>query len=107
MGKKEKAAVALEEDFKAIMAVVPKLQDFIKVHKEIAAGYEKYRKNGGEAISGIEKHLGCKEQCCDSVEKTKKLKPETDPATEFPEVKKTKKKKSKAKPVKVKKPVTE
>ena len=72
MSKKGKAALALEEDFKAIISVVPKLQDLIKVHKEIAAGYQKYRKNGGEAIPGIEKHLGCKEECTAPVLKTKK-----------------------------------
>jgi len=62
MGKKEKAAFALAEDLQTVIAMVPKLNNLIKVHKEIAAGYQKYRKNGGEAISGIEKHLGIKEQ---------------------------------------------
>ena len=60
MSKKEKAICALADDFQAMIAIVPKLNNFIKVHKEIAAGYQKYRKNGGEAISGIEKHLGIK-----------------------------------------------
>jgi hypothetical protein len=58
MGKKEKAIFALAEDFKAITSLVPKLENLIKVHKEIAAGYQKYRKSGGAAISGVEKHLG-------------------------------------------------
>jgi hypothetical protein len=62
MSKKEKAVFALAEDFKAVVAMIPKLEAFIAVHKEIAAGYQKYRKNGGAAISGIEKHLGIKEQ---------------------------------------------
>ncbi|MDD2310100.1 MAG: hypothetical protein PHH91_11010 [Desulfuromonadaceae bacterium] len=62
MSKKEKAAFALAEDFKVVVAMVPKLEAFIAVHKEIAAGYQKYRKNGGEAIPDIEKHLGVKEQ---------------------------------------------
>ena len=46
------------EDFQAIIAMMPKLESFIKAHDEIAAGYQKYRKNGGAAISGIEKHVG-------------------------------------------------
>ena len=61
MSKKEKTAFALAEDFQAMIAMVPKLEAFIKVHKEIAAGYQKYRKNGGAAIAGIEKHLAIKE----------------------------------------------
>jgi hypothetical protein len=50
----------MAEDFQAIIAMIPKLESFIKVHEEIAAGYQKYRKNGGAAISGIEKHVGIK-----------------------------------------------
>jgi hypothetical protein len=72
MSKKEKAAFALAEDFQAVIAMVPKLETFIEVHKEIAAGYQKYRKNGGEAIPGIEKHLGIKEQKSTAPLKTKK-----------------------------------
>ena len=61
MSKKEKTVFALAEDFQAMISMIPKLEAFIKVHKEIAAGYQKYRKNGGAAIPGIEKHLGIKE----------------------------------------------
>lgn len=61
MSKKEKTVFALAEDFQAMIAMVPKLEAFIKVYKEIAAGYQKYRKNGGTAIAGIEKHLAIKE----------------------------------------------
>ena len=60
MGKKKKTVCALAEDFQAIIAMIPKLESFIKAHEEIAAGYQKYRKNGGAAISGIEKHVGIK-----------------------------------------------
>ena len=60
MGKKKKTVFALSEDFQAIIAMIPKLESFIKAHEEIAAGYQKYRKNGGAAISGIEKHVGIK-----------------------------------------------
>ena len=49
------------EDFQAIIAMMPKLESFIKAHDEIAAGYQKYRKNGGAAISRIEKHVDIKE----------------------------------------------
>jgi hypothetical protein len=62
MSKKEKTVFALAEDFQAMIALIPKLKDFIDVHKEIAAGYQKYRKDGGAAISGVEKHLGIKEE---------------------------------------------
>ncbi len=60
MGKKDKSALALTEDFKTLITLIPKLEAFMKVHGEIVLGYQKYRKNGGEAISGIEKHLGIK-----------------------------------------------
>ena len=71
MGKKEKAAFALAEDFKAVIALLPKLESLIKVQKEIAAGYQKYRKNGGEAIAGIEKYLGVKAEIPAPSAKTK------------------------------------
>jgi hypothetical protein len=61
MGKKKKTVFALAENFQAIIAMIPKLESFIKAHEEIATGYQKYRKNGGAAISGIEKHVGIKE----------------------------------------------
>jgi hypothetical protein len=61
MGKKKKTVFALADDFQAIISMIPKLESFIKAHVEIAAGYQKYRKNGGAAISGIEKHVGIKE----------------------------------------------
>ena len=69
MGKKVKAEFALSEDFHAIISMIPKLEAFIKIHKEIAAGYQKYRKNGGASIPGIEKHLGMKEQISTSASK--------------------------------------
>jgi len=60
MSKKEKKVFAAAEDFKAMIAMVPKLEAFLKVHNEIAAGYQKYRKGGGASIPGIEKHMGIK-----------------------------------------------
>jgi hypothetical protein len=94
MSKKEKTDFALAEDFQAMIAMVPKLEAFIKVHKEIAAGYQKYRKNGGEAIPGIEKHLGTKEQSSAPFLKTKKTGIITESKTpeEDTESKKAKKK---------------
>jgi len=62
MGKKKKTVFALTEDFQAMIAMIPKLESFIKAHEEISAGYQKYRKNGGAAISGIERHMGIKER---------------------------------------------
>ena len=101
MGKKEKKTFALEEEFQAISGMVPKLQTFIKIHKEIAAGYQKYRKNGGEAIPGVEKYLGCccKEQCAVPAVKTKKPEPvaESEATAASAKIKKAKKKKVKAK----------
>jgi hypothetical protein len=97
MGKKEKMEFALAEDVNTITAVVPKLEAVLKAYKEIATGYQKYRKNGGEAISGIEKHLGIKEQ--KSIPPAKKEKVAQAPATkateEVVEVKKDKKKSKK------------
>lgn len=94
MSKKEKAAFALAEDFKAVVAMVPKLEAFIAVHKEIAAGYQKYRKNGGAAISGVEKHLGIKEEASPVSLKKKKAVPvkEAADSEEGMESKKTMKK---------------
>jgi len=62
MSKKNKKVIGLAEEFKVMIALVPKLKDFIEAHNEIAEGYQKYRKNGGNPISGIEKHLGEKQQ---------------------------------------------
>ena len=93
MSKKEKSVFALAEDFQAIIAMVPKLEAFIKVHKEIAAGYQKYRKNGGVAIPGIEKHLFVKEQNSTPSLKAKKtaIKTVAKAIAEGTETKKTKK----------------
>jgi hypothetical protein len=76
MGKKEKSA--LVEDFQAMITMVPKLVALLKVNDEIAAGYQKYRKNGGAAIPGIEKHLGIKKQESAPSETTKETKAKTD-----------------------------
>lgn len=94
MSKKEKVVLALAEDLQEMIAMVPKLGAFVKVHKEIAAGYQKYRKNGGEAIPGIEKHLGVKEQKNAPALKAKKAAPvkEAPAPEEGPETKKAKKK---------------
>ena len=97
MSKKEKAAFALAEDFKAVVAMVPKLEAFIAVHKEIAAGYQKYRKNGGVAISGIEKHLGIKEQESAVLPKKKKATPVKEAVVPEEGVEATEEKKAKKK----------
>ena len=71
MSKKEKTGFVLAEDFQAMIAMIPKLETFLKAHNEIAEGYQKYRKNGGASIPGIEKHLGVKEQNSAPSKKTK------------------------------------
>ena len=58
---KKKAVFASAADLESLMTMAPKLEVFIKVLKEIAAGHQKYRKNGGVAIPGIEKHVGIME----------------------------------------------
>jgi len=94
MSKKEKTVCALAEDFKAMITMVPKLEAFIKVHNEITAGYQKYRKNGGVAIPGIEKHVGIKELTSGPSPKKKDTatKTETKAPKEATVVKKDKKK---------------
>lgn len=73
MSKKDKSATcALAAEFQAMISMVPKLAAFLKVHNEIATGYQKYRKNGGVSIPGIEKHLGIKEQSVKPAPKAKK-----------------------------------
>jgi hypothetical protein len=94
MSKKDKETCSLEEDFQTVIAMIPKLESLIKIHKEIAEGYQIYRKNGGDEIPGIEKHLGLKEQIGESCEKKKKTgkKSKTEVPEEITEVKKAKKK---------------
>src|SRR5450631_2749736 len=81
MSKKGKKACALEDDFGALIELVPKLEAFIKAHKDISAGYLKYRKNGGEAIPGIEKHLGIKEHMSAPSVKTQEAETKTEAKT--------------------------
>jgi hypothetical protein len=97
MSKKEKPVFALAEDFQTVIAAVPRLEALIKAHKEIAAGYQKYRKSGGDAIPGIEKHLGVKEQTITPPVKKKKVSivPEVKATEEAVEPKKAKKKSKK------------
>jgi hypothetical protein len=78
MSKKEKTIFVLAENFKAMIAVVPKLEAFLKVHNEIAEGYQKYRKNGGAAIPSVEKHLGAKIPKNTVKSKTKSVVPATE-----------------------------
>jgi hypothetical protein len=86
MGKKEKATFELAENLRAVTALILQLENFVKIHKEIAAGYQKYRKNGGEAISGIEKYIGIKTEV---VAVSKKAKEQEAPAAEAKAPKKT------------------
>ena len=79
MGKKDNAAFELSENLHAVKTLISQLENFVKVHKEIAAGYQKYRKNSGAAISGIEKYLGIKKEV---VTVSKKAKGQETPVTE-------------------------
>jgi hypothetical protein len=61
MGKKDSKNCAQAESIEVTFKkMVSKLEALFKVQKENEAGYQKYRKNGGAAISGLEKHLGAK-----------------------------------------------
>jgi hypothetical protein len=93
MGKKEKTEFATAAEFQAMSALAPKLAVFVKVYQEISNGYHKYRKNGGAAIPGIEKHMGIKEEKTPSVVKEKNVTPVVvkEPTVETA-AKKTKKK---------------
>jgi len=96
MSKKEKKVHELAEEIESVIVLVSKLENLIKAHKEITAGYQKYRKNGGEAIPGIEKHLCIKEET--SVPAAKKKTIVAKPEVEVPQEeagKKPKKKKTK------------
>jgi hypothetical protein len=86
MGKKENTACELAENLRAVTALIPQLEKFVKIHKEIAAGYQKYRKNGGEAISGIEKYAGIKTE---AAAVSKKAKRQEAPVAEVNAPKKT------------------
>jgi hypothetical protein len=72
MSKKDKPVFALADDFQTMITMIPKLAALLKVLNEITAGYQKYRKNGGASIPGIEKHIGLKEQKSASSSKIKK-----------------------------------
>ena len=91
MSKKDKKACSLPVDFQAVIDMIPRLKSFIKIHQEIAEGYQQFRKNGGVEIPGIEEHLGCKEgksKCCETTRKEEKETKKQEPV----EVKKSKKK---------------
>ncbi|GEM_PF-4849225 len=64
MGKKDKKELSLEDDIQVVISMLPKLEKLLKTHKEVTKEYQKYRKNGGDEIRGLEKHLGCSENTC-------------------------------------------
>ena len=97
MGKKDKKKLSLEDDIQAVISMLPKLERLLKNHKEVAKEYQKYRKNGGDEIPGLEKHLSCSENTCchcDNEEKTVTLENSPKPETteEVTKAKKAKKK---------------
>src|SRR6266568_1472452 len=98
VGKKEKKVWALHEEFQAMITLVPKLEELLSIHKEMSEGYQKYRKNGGDAIPCLEKHLGIKESGKTTPVKAEKVKSTKD-SKESKEVDLSKKsKKGKGKP---------
>lgn len=72
MSKKSKNRFPLAEGFQKMITLALRLETLINAHKEITLGYQKYRKNGGVAISGVEKHLGVAEKDAASIVKVKK-----------------------------------
>jgi len=97
MSKKDKKELSLEDEVQAVISMIPKLERFLKTHKEVTKEYQKYRKNGGDEISGLEKHLGCSENtCCNCGNEEKTVAPENSTKAEAAEgttkAKKTKKK---------------
>jgi hypothetical protein len=95
MSKKDKKGFLSDEDLQAVIAMIPKLENLVKAHKEIAEQYQLYRQSGGNEIPGIEKHLALKEQTCEVCKKTTKAEKAT--RTKVPEVETTKAKKTKKK----------
>jgi len=70
MGKKDKRTFVFEEEFKELGKLAPKIKALLSMNREIAEGYRKYRKKGGEAIPALEKHLGVKKSECAPVPET-------------------------------------
>lgn len=95
MSKKDKKALSLEDDVQEIISMIPKLERLLKTHKEVTKEYQKYRKNGGDEIPGLEKHLGCSEPACGHCGNTEKtvLIENSTKAEATEEIAKTKKRK--------------
>lgn len=71
MGKKNKRTYGFEEEFKALGKMAPGIKALLSMTRDIAEGYRKYRKKGGEAIPALEKHLALKEcECAPAPEAT-------------------------------------
>jgi hypothetical protein len=72
MGKKNKKSYVFEDEFKELGKMAPGIKALLNMTRDIADGYRKYRKKGGLAIPGLEKHLAVKK--CECV-------PDPEPAT--------------------------
>ncbi|NVN90578.1 MAG: hypothetical protein HXX11_08210 [Desulfuromonadales bacterium] len=64
MGKKNKRTYVFEEEFKELGKMAPGIKALLSMTRDIAEGYRKFRKKGGEAIPGLEKHLAVKKCEC-------------------------------------------
>jgi len=82
MGKKDSKNCVQEECIEVTFKkMVAKLEALFKVNKEVEAGYQKYRKNGGAAIPGLEKHLGVKKTEKSPAPKPEKAASKPEPKT--------------------------
>jgi len=64
MGKKSKKSYVFEDEFKELGKMAPGIKALLSMTRDIAEGYRKYRKKGGVAIPGLEKHLAVKKCEC-------------------------------------------
>jgi len=64
MKKKDPKELSLEDDVQAVISMIPKLKKLLKAHKEATKEYQKFRKNDGDEIPGLEKLFGSSENSC-------------------------------------------
>lgn len=96
MSKNDKKKLPYKGDVQAVISMLPRLEEILKAHEKVTKAYQKYRQDGGDEISGLEKYLGCSLTCepCKAEEKTIEFESSVEPEInkKVAEVKKTKKK---------------